>query len=158
MSLLSDEFATDVADVTVAVWESVLSMSPLSAPPVDATESPVSSSVHIVGGWNGAVSLSTTEHLASVIASTMFELPLGDLSTEDVDDAIGEMANMIGGNVKSLLPGPSQLSMPAVTRGGAAPHFPGAEIAERLDFDVAGEPFTVTVLQQDTTRAEEQDS
>ena len=29
-------------------------------------------------------------------------------------DAVGEMANVVGGNVKSLLPGPSTLALPIV--------------------------------------------
>ena len=33
----------------------------------------------------------------------------------EVVDALGELTNMIGGNVKSLLPAPSQLSLPMVS-------------------------------------------
>ena len=40
------------------------------------------------------------------------------LDDEDVDDALGELANVVGGNVKAVLPGPSVLGLPEV---GTAP-------------------------------------
>jgi chemotaxis protein CheX len=35
----------------------------------------------------------------------------------DVCDAFGELANMIGGNLKAVLPHPVHLSMPSVVQG-----------------------------------------
>ena len=40
------------------------------------------------------------------------------LEDEDVADALGELANVVGGNVKAVLPGPSVLGLPEV---GSAP-------------------------------------
>ena len=36
------------------------------------------------------------------------------LDDEDIDDALGELANVVGGNVKAVLPGPSALGLPEV--------------------------------------------
>lgn len=148
MSLVSSELAEDIEDVTCQVWESVLSLEALNGAPAGNTTTTVSSSVHIIGEWTGAVSLSMTDDLATTIATTMFELDTDDLSPADIDDAVGEMANMIGGNIKSLLPGPAQLSMPAVSRGDQPPHFPGTEVVEHLDFAVEGQRFSVTLLHE----------
>ena len=41
------------------------------------------------------------------------------LDEEDVADALGELANVVGGNVKAVLPGPSVLGLPEV---GTAPN------------------------------------
>lgn len=143
------ELATDIDDVTRQVWEHVLALTPTTVHPDDCDPDDdrvctVSSSVHIIGGWSGAVSLAMTPDLTLEIASRMFDATAEDLSAEEVDDAVGEMANMIGGNVKSLLGGVAQLSMPTVTRG-PRPSFPGTEIAENVAYRVAGHPFRVTL-------------
>ena len=64
------------------------------------------------------------------------------LDDEDVDDALGELANVVGGNVKAVLPGPSVLGLPEV---GAAPE-PGhpADIC-RVDLLWRGQPLTISV-------------
>jgi chemotaxis protein CheX len=147
VTAIQSELAEDIGDVTRQVWESVLDIEAFPSPgSAAAVTLGVSSCVQILGGWNGVVNLSMPSELATLIATTMFDLPAADLSDDEVDDAVGEMANMIGGNVKSLLPGPSQLSMPAVTVGTA--HFPGAEVVDHLEFVVEGHPFTVTVLER----------
>jgi chemotaxis protein CheX len=148
MTLISSTLRDDIDDVTRQVWTNILDL-PVEA--VRAESSPVmtSSSVQILGGWTGALVLSMTEELATTIASTMFSLDSSELSEVDVIDAVGEMANMIGGNVKSLLPGPSQLSMPTVTAGEQEPAFPATEVVERLEFTACGQPFNVTLVQKD---------
>ena len=64
------------------------------------------------------------------------------LDDEDVDDALGELANVVGGNVKAVLPGPSVLGLPEV---GTAPE-PGlpADIC-RVDLLWRGQSLTITV-------------
>jgi chemotaxis protein CheX len=64
------------------------------------------------------------------------------LDAEDVDDALGELANVVGGNVKAVLPGPSVLGLPEV---GTAPE-PGlpADIC-RVDLLWRGQSLTITV-------------
>jgi chemotaxis protein CheX len=62
-------------------------------------------------------------------------------------DAIGEIANMTGGNVKALLPGPSVLSLPEVAAGTAAA-VPGRPVS-RLAFAVDSSPLVVAVVEGD---------
>jgi chemotaxis protein CheX len=40
------------------------------------------------------------------------------VDAEDVADALGELANVLGGNIKSVLPGESRLGLPQI---GSAP-------------------------------------
>ncbi len=61
------------------------------------------------------IEVSTT--LAGQLAAQMFELPVDEIDDELVADAIGELVNIIGGNVKALLPTPSRLGLPE-PRGG----------------------------------------
>ena len=140
----TSEITEDIEEVTRQVWESVFELE-ATPMPVDESLLTVTSSVQITGEWSGAVSVRMSAGLAERVATSMFETPADSLEEGDLEDAVGEMANMIGGNVKALLPGPSQLSLPTVVRGGAEPSFPGTATVERISFDVSGQPFTVTV-------------
>jgi chemotaxis protein CheX len=76
---------------------------------------PVSGRVRISGGWNGVVEVACSATLAEQAAQSLFALPGEEIDEADVRDVIGELANVIGGNVKSVLPGPSALSLPSTT-------------------------------------------
>lgn len=143
---LSPDIAQDIDELTRQVFENVLGLSAEPGPSSGPAPT-VTSSVQIMGGWSGAVSLRMSAELATLTAALMFDAPGSTLEPDEIDDAVGEMANMIGGNVKSLLPEPSQLSLPTVSAGDEPPSFPGTVLVEHLEFDVAGQPFTVSVLE-----------
>jgi chemotaxis protein CheX len=108
-------------------------------PPEDA----VSSWVEIVGPWNGAVVLTTARSTAEQLARCLLaEHAPPVLDDEDVEDALGELANVVGGNVKAVLPGPSVLGLPEV--GTAPPSGLPADIC-RVDLLWRGESLTITV-------------
>ena len=70
-----------------------------------------------------------------------------DIVDDDVRDVLGELANMIGGNMKSVLGAGIRLSMPTVVDGSdASLRVCGAQVRERLAFQSAVGPFWVTVL------------
>jgi chemotaxis protein CheX len=82
--------------------------------PVDL-EVTTTSSVTISGAWEGAVLFELCPGLDRLLAAAMFQAE--KLGEDDVGDAIGELANIIGGNVKGLLLEPSRLSLPTVVSG-----------------------------------------
>ena len=66
---------------------------------------------------------------------------------DGVRDVLGELANMIGGNVKFALAKGLHLSMPTVTdAGNAGLRICGAELQDRLSFECEDGPFWVTLL------------
>ncbi len=77
----------------------------------------VTGCIQISGAWQGAVVLLTTDGFARNAASRMLCIELEDLTSADIQDAMAELTNMIGGNIKSQVPGPSYLSLPSVTTG-----------------------------------------
>jgi chemotaxis protein CheX len=102
--------------------------------------------VTVTGGWQGSVLLACPARLARMAASAMFDRPAEQLDDRDVADALGELTNMIGGNLKSLIPGPSRLSMPAVTVGGSSTvGVPGAALLSTVSLACEGLPLTVSV-------------
>jgi chemotaxis protein CheX len=79
----------------------------------------VSAMVGIVGPWAGAGVVSCNERMACKLAGAML-LSEYDTVNEDVLDALGEVANMIIGNVKTNLEpdlGTLALGVPTVTFG-----------------------------------------
>jgi len=81
--------------------------------------------VHIDGAWRGQVRLQCGTQVAVRLAAAMLYVQATDVDPAAAADAIGELANVVGGNIKSLLPPPSRLSVPVVSnrrapRGRAA--------------------------------------
>jgi hypothetical protein len=103
----------------------------------------VSSWVDVVGPWTGTVVLTTgRETAADLTRALLGEHAPTDLEDEDIVDAFGEIANVVGGNVKAALPGPSALSLPDV---GAAPAVRNPADLCRIDVLWRGEPLSISV-------------
>ena len=68
----------------------------------------------------------------------------GDVTDPDIRDVVGEFANVIGGNVKSVMPGPSVLSLPSTSLEGTVDR-PGEIEALRIDMTWQGEPLCVSI-------------
>lgn len=75
-------------------------------------EPPEGSRIFINGAWDGSVSLRCTETVSRRVASGMFGVPPEAVSDDDIQDALGELANILGGNIKPLFPAPNHLSLP----------------------------------------------
>lgn len=97
--------------------------------------------IQIAGGTPLNVVLGMSQVLARSAASHMLATPLDDVADDDAKDVVAEVANMIGGNLKSLLPGPVFLSLPTVVGGqNVAMQVPGAELTEDVSLSCeAGE-------------------
>ena len=77
----------------------------------------VSSTVQILGDWQGAVRLDTDLELARRTCSNLTGVEPAALSPQDLRDAAGDLANMVGGSVKALCAHSSRLSLPMVAMG-----------------------------------------
>ena len=139
---------TDIRQVTQTVWDLVLKMTAergtqYTVPRV--TEGVISGTVRVSGSWNGSITLYCFNDLAEEAASIMFGSPAADLAREDVSDAVGELANIIGGNVRALLPEPCQLSLPTVHRGTFDAQ--GQPVLYELGFTSQGRSFWVVLTE-----------
>jgi chemotaxis protein CheX len=111
--------------------------------PGGAPDDALSSWVEIVGPWNGAVVLTCGRATAEELSRSLLAQhapPVLDL--EDIEDALGELANVVGGNVKAVLPGPSVLGLPEV---GTAPVASSPADTCRVDLLWRGQSLTITV-------------
>ena len=140
----------DVLAVTEDVWMALLGdegvLVPRAVPPGSPFDVAAwSAATTISGGWQGVVTVELDEALARVLTTRMLDLPADEAAGDsDVTDAVGELVNMIGGNVKSMMPGPSVLSLPSVAAGRAA-FASDTAIACRLDLLWNGAPVRVSV-------------
>jgi chemotaxis protein CheX len=110
MQLIEEE----IRRLVPTVWDTILhlSLEPRQTAPKD-NRGMVSACVHITGAWNGAIALSCDTDFAGQAASIMFDLAAVPPTTEEMQDALGELTNIVGGNVKALLPESCHLSLPA---------------------------------------------
>jgi chemotaxis protein CheX len=115
---------------------------PYPASPSDALS--VSGRVSVSGGWFGEVVICCSAPLALRAAAELFAMSPDDVADDDVRDVVGEFANVIGGNVKSVMPGPSALSLPSTSLCGDVER-PGEVEALRIDLTWQDEPLRVSI-------------
>jgi CheY-specific phosphatase CheX len=103
--------------------------------------------VNITGDYHGAVVVQCPLGLAARLARAMFDLGSGRPTLADMQDALGEITNMTGGNVKALLPGTCHLSLPAVVEGeDYTIRVPGTRTTHRAVFACGSESFVVSIV------------
>lgn len=109
----------EVVELVETIWETTLDM-PLARA---ATRRPpalplLEAQVHLTGTWRGAVVLQASLAVAGRIATRLFQSAEVPPAEEDVLDAFGEVANMVGGNFKGLVStGDASLSLPIAAIG-----------------------------------------
>lgn len=112
----------------------------------------ITAAVSITGSCEGTIELSCSQALGRAIAAFMFARHETDLDESEITDAVGELANIVGGNLKSLLPPPTALSIPTLTSGPAVSEEHSAVLLG-VGFDFLGEPALVLVRERSLTLA-----
>jgi chemotaxis protein CheX len=111
--------------------------------PGDLPADTLSAWVDVVGPWTGSVVLTTGRQTAAELTRALLREAAPELlDHEDVADAFGEIANVVGGNVKAALPGPSTLGLPEV---GRTPDVRNPDDVCRIDVLWRGQPLVVSV-------------
>jgi chemotaxis protein CheX len=140
----------DITRLTEDIWLSTLG---LAVRPADQTVPgrpggrTLDGIVNITGDYHGAVVVQCQLGLAARLARVMFDLGPVRPTLADMQDALGEITNMTGGNVKALLPGTCHLSLPAVVEGeDYTIRIPGARTTHRTVFLCGDESFVVSLV------------
>jgi len=129
-------------------------MMELPIEPSEVTWSPdhdhLTATVCVDGSWNGGVSLDCSSSYACKLASQFLAMDPPDTVNDDVRDALGELANMIGGNVKAAMGAGLRISVPMVVDGPEyALRICGSVVQSRLGFQSIGGEFWVTIFTKD---------
>jgi chemotaxis protein CheX len=106
------------------------------------------SRVSIHGTWNGMLVISCTREFAVQATSDLLGVSAAEVSEEDAADGVGELANVIAGNLKAIISsavGSScRLSLPRVEREPGQPE--GGHQPRQLWFSWRGNLFCVTLV------------
>ncbi|GAA3297163.1 MULTISPECIES: chemotaxis protein CheX [Dactylosporangium] len=139
--------AQDLEGIIWQVWTAYLGTSPTVASDDEqhSAAAEITASVGVAGAWLGMIVLRSDLGAAAAIAAEMLEL--ASVKPDDIQDATGELMNIVAGNVKSFLPKPSHLALPQVVVGRAEVLWPGTRRLSRVMVGWDGHQVTVEVLE-----------
>jgi chemotaxis protein CheX len=144
-----DAYQAELGRIVEDVYRTMLGIE-TSLTPAGETAGPgsLTAAVQFVGEWKGAVLLQCTPQQACQLASRLMPGPHPTRVDENVRDALGEITNMLGGNLKPILPPGVALSMPSVVEGNDyALHICGGNTAKTWTFSSDLGVFWVTLVQ-----------
>ena len=163
MSLQTAPTIEDLGEIAEQVWSSYLDpegINPLLPFGSDDVKSrsqgeSICASVSITGAWHGHVVVSCSAEAGKHAAAALLAMDVLDVAPQDVVDALGELANIVGGNVKSTLPSVCMISLPHVISGvGVDSHWPAATQVCELIGRWLDEVVSISVWQSRSDRAE----
>ncbi|MBX7078322.1 MAG: chemotaxis protein CheX [Nannocystaceae bacterium] len=148
-----DVSSEDIASIVRMVFETVFAMPASDTEPGKLPTSVASSLIGIAGKWDGAVILDCSPGVARELATIMFGVPEAEVDRSHIEDTMGELANMIGGNLKALLAPPCTLSLPTVVEGhDYRVRVPGATVVRDLSFELPRGFLRVLVAERGSGR------
>jgi chemotaxis protein CheX len=117
----------------------------------------VHSSVSITGSWTGHVVYASSTQAARRAAAAFLAMEVDEVSQDDVSDVLGELANIVGGNVKAMLPPGAFLSLPQVVLAPeSTARFPNTERISGVYGIWDGEPVSISMWHSRSDNKEEE--
>lgn len=108
----------------------------------------LTAAVHISGSFHGGIRIECSRALVRRAATIMFDQPEDAISLEDERDVIGELTNVVAGNIKALIPGHNSISLPTIIDGSDYKvSTVDVKTSEDIHFTLDGEPLVVTVIE-----------
>ena len=118
-----DEVRKTIAEITKGVFSTMVMLDVVDEPPLDEPvlnfHETVTSMVGLAGSHSGIIAIHCPKKLALMVTSNMLGMDVTEVD-EDVNDAMGEIANMVGGDVKHIFSPKGadiNLSIPTVIYG-----------------------------------------
>jgi chemotaxis protein CheX len=107
----------------------------------------LTAAVYLTGPWEGAVFVHCHPQQACDFAGRFMGMPPPEAVDDDVRDVMGELANMIAGNLKCTFCPGIRVSIPSVVDGcGYALRVCGGHIVCQAGFDTPGGAVWVTLI------------
>jgi chemotaxis protein CheX len=146
---------TQVRSVVRSVWSTQLGLEIQDAdgPPPAPTSPTLTAAIHIGGDFHGAIRLECSRALIRRAAAIMFAMPESELTVDDDCDVVGELTNVVAGNLKALLPGSNSISLPTIIDGSDYKVSTlNVASSEDFGFTLDGEKMIVTVVEHGRTQ------
>ena len=108
----------------------------------------VCGALFFVGAWQGAILVELDRPLAFSITAHLEAIPEPTTVDTYVRDAVGEVTNMLAGNLKTLLPAGTIMSIPSVVEGSDfSVSVVGVNTSSRMGFGTPKGAFRITLVQ-----------
>lgn len=133
---MTTTYVSEIEQIVQMIFTTMLSME------VQCVESKLADphrflgTIHVTGDNPVSLALSMSDDMARAASANMLAINSAEVSEEDQQDIVAELTNMIGGNLKSLIPGTHFLSLPTVVEG------------KELDLQIPGATLTDDVFME----------
>jgi chemotaxis protein CheX len=140
----------ELAELVEEVWRSFLDDEIVVGPEpaADPERTLMVAWVSITGEWTGHLQVLTTPAGAEGIAAAMFQQEPDGIAPEEIADAFGEIANMVGGGVKGMVGVHTALSLPQVVLDARALISPEAHERSSVHATWRGEPLEFSLWER----------
>lgn len=136
-----------LAVIAELVFETMLEQQVHGIPATDVVIE-YTAAVQYTGAWQGAMLLGCSRHQTYDWAGRLMMLGGPAESEDDARDGLGELANMLAGNLKPFLPAGVDLSVPMVASGAGHSLSPcGRQLTQQHDFMSPDGPFRLTLIE-----------
>jgi len=143
-----------ILNLSQEVWENQLGLSISEADGNQATDDKtLSSCIQVSGPWRGAIVIECSESVVRHAAAMLFACDGESTSAEDINDALQELAVMIGKKMRSLLPEASKLSRPSLMDGDGETEVDYMQGLADLKLACEGRPVRIALLQKEQEAA-----
>ena len=140
-----------VQEIAEEIWSSFLELElQRTTDDPDFSASPaglLTGQVALQGDWQGFLTLVCADAIARKAAAAMFNIAPDALGETELRDTVGELAHILAGNLKSLLPVPARVSLPVVTVGYNIPD--GEKTVVNVLLLCEGQPLQITVFEKE---------
>jgi hypothetical protein len=143
-----ESYREGIAPVAASVYETLLHLELRQSADVwEAPKHPFTGAVYYAGTWKGALLVECACEQAMAWAARFMSLD-PPISLDDARDGLGELTNVIAGNLKPLLPPGVGLSLPSVVQGSDySLRLCGGNLSETLCFEDRFGPFRISLVE-----------
>jgi chemotaxis protein CheX len=142
------KYEEEISQFVTDIWATFMSA---KASPTDEPFKPkgkdntLAGCVQITGEWQGSVTLYAPKEIGRKVAATMYGLDKTEVEDQQIQDVVGEITNILAGNIKSILPATCSISLPCVAVTDFDLHHPGSEMLTAVNFECEGLSFLVVL-------------
>jgi chemotaxis protein CheX len=144
-----ESYRTAIVEITQSVFDTMLTVAVQPAgQPFEKSTAALIAAVYYAGEWKGALLLECSLKQAIDWTSRLMSLPPAASVNDDVKDGLGELVNVLAGNLKAILPPGVALSIPSIVEGtDYSLRICRGNPFEVLSFEDSNGPFAITLVE-----------
>lgn len=148
----------EIRDVVAATWSDMFGIEArdrTEAIPTADRQHYLSAFVNITGNWVGTVVIEYSPGMARCLTARTYRCEPSEVDFDQMRDVLGEVSNIVAGQLKKGLPDGCYLSLPSIVAGlDYQLIVPNAKVVDRVSFETDADAFQVTLLHIDQPQRE----